>query len=119
MKMASDRMVADSLSDEQIEQLIQEAETRARGKAGIVTVPEPETELTLQEETPGLAQRNAIPKLQHGLERHSYIREQHGVARVRPELLATKEQQSLADQLRTVKVKKSKEKVRYVCDICS
>ena len=116
--MTSGLMETQALSNEQIEQLIQEAETRARAKASIVIAPEPEDELTLSEETPELAERKAIPKLKHGLERQSYIREQHGVAQVRPELLATKEQQTLADRLRTVQVKKSKEKVRYKRVLC-
>lgn len=111
--MTSGLMETEALSDEQIEQLIQEAETRARAKAGVLTAPEPEDKLTLPEETPGLAQRKAIPKLKHGLERQSYIREQHGVAQVKPDLLATREQQTLADRLRTVQVQKSKEKVCY------
>ncbi len=102
-----------SLSDEQIEQLIQGAESRAQAKAGVVTAPATEDELTLQEVTPELGKWKALPKLKHGLERQSYIQDQHGVAQVKPELLATKEQQTLADRLRTLQVKTPRQKVCY------
>jgi hypothetical protein len=104
--MASDVTETGILSDEQIEQLIQEAEERARTKAaGAVARPDSEDLLTLQDGTPDFAKRKPIPKLKHGLERQSYIQENQGVAQVKRELLATKEQQTLADQPRKVEVK--------------
>ena len=98
------------LSDDQIEQLIQEAEARAHARAGAIAAPAPDHELTLQIDTSEFAQRKAIPRLEHGLERQSYIQEQQGVAQVKPELLATKEQHTLAEQLRTVEAQKKKKK---------
>ena len=110
--MASDLMETDVLSDQQIEWLIQEAEARARAKAGTISAPVEENVLTLSEDTPEIARRKPIPKLKHGLERQSYIQEQHGVAKVKPELLATKEQQTLAEKLKTVETRrKSMKKV--------
>lgn len=109
--MASVLTETEVLSDQRIEELIQEAEARARAKAGVVTAPEPEDELTLQEETPDFARRKAIPKLKHGLEKESYIQEQHGVAQVKSQVLVTKQQQGLADRLRTLPIKKTKQKV--------
>lgn len=113
--MASDLMDPGVLSDEQIEQLIQEAEVRARAKQIGIAAPSAEDELTLQRELPGLSRRKPIPKLKHGIERSSYIQDDQGVARVRPEFLTTKEQQTLADQLRKVENKtRSKKEVRDI-----
>ena len=108
--MASDVLKASALSDEQIEQLIQEAEDRARARASAPTQPEAEDELTLQDETLDFSKRKPIPKLKHGLERQSYIQEKNGVAHIKPELLATKEQQTLADHLRKLEGKKQSKK---------
>ena len=110
--MSPDVIEAEALSDSQIEQLLQEAETRLKSNSGAVATADPDDELTfeLHEDKPELAKRKPIPKLQHGLEKSSYIRDQHGVAKVRPELLATKEQQTLADQLRSVPVQEGSKK---------
>jgi hypothetical protein len=113
--MSLDVMETETLSDEQIELLLQEAEGRLRAKAGAVVAPiQAENELTLRldEDQPEFAKRKPIPRLQHGLNDTSYIKNQDGVAEVVPELLASKEQQKLADRLRSVEVKnKSKKEV--------
>ena len=102
------------LSDDQIEQLIQEAEARAHARAGAIAAPAPDHELTLQIDTPEFAKRKAIPRLEHGIERQFYIQEQQGVAQVKPELLAMKEQHTLAEQLRTVEAQKKKKSKKQV-----
>jgi hypothetical protein len=114
--MASDILEARTLSDEQIEQLIQEAETRAIEKAKSLVVAENlvEDELSLRHSIPDTRKRKPIPRLQHGLESRSYIEEQNGVARVKHELLATKEQRSLAETLKKAETPhKSSKKVRH------
>lgn len=105
--MSLDVMETVALSDDQIERLLQEAETRLRANNGTVATIEPENELTLRldEDKPEFVKRKPIPRLQHGLNEKSYLKEQDGVAMVVPELLATKDQQTLADNLRSIDYK--------------
>ena len=111
-------METETLSDEQIELLLQEAEGRLRAKAVAVAAPdELDNELTLRldEDQPEFAKRKPVPRLQHGLHGSTYIKNRDGVAEVVPELLAPKEQQKLADQLRSVETKsKSKKEVCFI-----
>jgi len=106
-------MATESLNEEQIEQLLQEAETRSREKAGIITQvqnEEDEGNLTLSTES---VTRKPLPRLKHGLGRNSYIHEKHGVVHVNPDLVVGKQQKKLADTLRTVDIlEKSKKVVR-------
>lgn len=92
------------LSDEQIEQLLQEAEDRLQQKAGleIVKLSEVQTQ-----------QRPKIPSLQHGLDRATYITEHNGVAKADPNLLINKEQEKMAHELRPVK--KGTDSKKAVC----
>ncbi|RMZ91965.1 hypothetical protein DV736_g781, partial [Chaetothyriales sp. CBS 134916] len=105
----------DLLSDEQIEQLLQEAEVRLRAKASQAaaaakTATEPETleVIALVETDTAQAKLKAIiPRLQHGLnERPPYISEKNGVAQVNPTLLSgTSDTTKFADNLRPVECK--------------
>ena len=113
--MSLDVMETETLSDEQIDLLLQEAETRLKAKAGVLTTTQPQDEQTLRldEDKPEFAKRKPIPRLQHGLDEKPYIQDRKGVAEVEPEVLATRQQQKLADTLRSVQVKhKSKKEVR-------
>lgn len=92
--MAEDVMTADRLSDEQIEQLIQEAETRALVKHRPATAPIPDDELRLLDNVPELSKHKNLPKLKHGLERSSYIQHEQGVAQVKRDLLTSSEQKA-------------------------
>lgn len=112
--MASDVLEEETLSDEQIEALIQEAEGRARAKHSAVLLTESEDVLTLDEPTTEPSKRKPIPRLEPGIEVKNYIQERDGVARVRPELVADETQQRLADQLRLVSTKSSKKEVGIV-----
>lgn len=107
-------METETLSDEQIDLLLQEAETRLRSKAGVVaTQPDDELTLRLDDDKPEFAKRKPIPRLQHGLNEKPYIQEHRGVAEVDPAVLATEQQQKLADKLRSSQAKhKSKKEVR-------
>lgn len=107
-------METETLSDEQIDLLLQEAETRLRAKAGAVTTTQPDDELTLRldEDKPEFAKRKPIPRLKHGIDEKPYIRDHKGVAEVDSAVLATEQQQKLADKLRTTQVKpKAKKEV--------
>ena len=110
--MASDVLQAEILSYDQIELLIQEAETRLRAKNEVVPVDEPEAILTLRDDKPEATKLKRIPRLEHGIDTKRYIQDKYGVAIVDPELLANKQQQALADQLRRIEKKdKSKKEV--------
>ena len=98
------------LTDDQIEQLLQEAEARLRAKAGQLPPTESEDVIALQESEPAQSKRRAIPRLQHGLNSSSYISEKNGVAQVNPTLLTTPSQQKLADGLRSVETKQRNKK---------
>ena len=103
---------AEILSDEQIDQLLQEAETRLRAKAGQVAPTESDDVITLQDTHAVRTKRKAIPRLQPGSMAKSYIAEKDGVAHVNPGLLSTAAQQKLANGLRSVEKKqKSKKEV--------
>jgi hypothetical protein len=103
-------MEAEALSDEQIEQLLQEAEIRLRAREGQVVPVESEDLIALQETEASRTKRKAIPRLQHGLQTSSYISEKNGVAQVNPTLLATPAQRKIADNLRNVQVKQKNKK---------
>lgn len=95
---------SEALSNEQIEALLQEAETRLRLKAGLEVV-----------NTTDSGKHTMVPKLQHGLEQTPYIKEHDGVAKANSSLLVSKDQQKLADELRHVsKDLRSKKIVRYL-----
>merc|ERR1711939_843634 len=105
--MSLDVMESSTLSEDQIDQLLQEAEARLRSKTGtsVATHSQDELTLSLNEDKPEFAKRQPIPSLQHGLDKTSYIQDHGGVAQIRPELLASTDQQKLADQLRPVDIK--------------
>ena len=105
--MSVDVVQSRTLTDDQIEALLQEAENRLKNANTTAVVPVEENELTLalEDEKPAFEKRKPIPRLSHTLDTKRSIQEHNGVAHVAPELLVSKEQQKLADNLRTIKFK--------------
>jgi hypothetical protein len=112
-------MTTKVLSDEEIDRLLQEAEVRLREKAGQVTAPADDNEISIvtgEEKIPKAsklpsADAFSLPKLRHGLERASYIKEHNGVAQADPQALIGPTQKQLADGLRTVEQSTKSKKV--------
>lgn len=99
--------IGDIMSDEQIDELLQQAEARLREKAGLQI-----------QKIEGKEKRIAIPKLQHGMDKSSYISEKNGVARVDPNLLVKKDDNKMADGLRSIEAKgKSKAVVSFIISL--
>jgi ribosomal protein S13 len=90
-EMAADVRQVESLSDEQIEKLIQEAEARAVAKHDSLTTMEADSELSLHDDIPDISKRRAIPGLKHGLERSGYIQDAKGVAKVKRSLMVNED----------------------------
>lgn len=89
------------LSDERIEELLQEAEARLRAKAGL----EPKViddGLALESVGSAPAKRVRLPKLEHGADRSAYLKNQNGIARTNSSLMVPAEQRKMADGLREV-----------------
>lgn len=104
---------AQILSDERIEELLKEAETRLRQQAGL----EPNSSRFGQDvETlaPVSQKRIHLPKLQHSLERSSYLKNHDGVTKTDANLMVPKEQRKMADGLRVV-AKDSEDNKKVVC----
>jgi hypothetical protein len=99
------------LTEEQIDQLLQEAENRLRAKAGQPVREETDDVIALHESQPTATKRKTIPRLQHGLNA-SYIGDNKGVAQLTPGHLASS-QPRVAGQLRSVDAKQNKK--REVC----
>jgi hypothetical protein len=92
---------AEILTDAQIEELLQEAEDRLRQKAGLTSNVDTGT-LSLSSSSPLPASRIRLPKLDHNLDRSSYIKDHNGVAKTNPSLMVSTEQRKMADGLRTL-----------------
>jgi len=90
------------LSDEQIEELLLEAEARLRAKAGLPYKAVDEAELALESVTSVPAKRVRLPKLEHGVDRSSYLKDQDGIARTNSTMMVPAEQRKMADGLREV-----------------
>ena len=91
------------LSDQQIEELLQEAETRLRAKAGLDLKPQDSEEiLSLGSALPAPSKKIHFPKLEHNLDRSSYIKTHNGVAKAAPNLIVPATQREMADGLRAV-----------------
>ena len=112
--MADVETTDNGLSDEQIEELIQEAEQRLRRKRQPSVPVESEDILTFEENTSEKPTRVRIPRIEHGLDLKGYLQDQKGVIRVKPELLANKQQQNLADRLRCLEAEQKPTK-KEVC----
>ena len=91
------------LSDEQIEKLLQEAETRLRAKAGLASVPEQSDDLmAFEHEKPITHKEIRFPKLEQNLDRSSYIKNHNGVAKVNSQSTVPAEQRDMANGLHSV-----------------
>lgn len=89
------------LTDAQIEELLQEAEDRLRQKAGLPPNIDNET-LSLSAVVAPSATKIHLSKLEHNLDRSSYIKNHNGVAKTNPSLMVPTEQRKMADGLRSL-----------------
>lgn len=102
------------LNDEQIEQLLQQAEARLQQRA------EPAAEkdsnvLDLAPQAPAVTTQIRIPKLQHNAQSSAYIKDHGGVAKTVTAALVPREQQKMADNLREVLTGEQLKSKRVVC----
>jgi len=90
------------LSDDRIEDLLKEAETRLRAKAGLEPTPANEDVLALETTDAAPKKRIHFSKLEHNLDRSSYLKNHNGVVKASPDLMVPAEQRKMADGLRAV-----------------
>ncbi|KAK5081472.1 dTDP-fucopyranose mutase [Exophiala xenobiotica] len=90
------------LSDDRIEELLKEAETRLRAKAGLEPTLANEDVLALETTDPAPKKRIHFSKLKHNLDRSSYLKNHNGIVKVSPDLMVPAEQRKMADGLRAV-----------------
>ncbi|EHY57471.1 dTDP-fucopyranose mutase [Exophiala dermatitidis] len=103
--------MSEILTDEQIDQLLVEAEARLREKAGLSSTSAGADEISLNTTGVKTKQRKPLPKLQHGLAQQTYIKDNHGVAEAKPQATIPKDQRKLADGLRSVEVAEKAKKI--------
>ena len=107
--MQPDNGQPEILTDAQIEELIKEAEDRLRRKAGLEPNVDNET-LSLNSAAPLSASRVRLSKLEHNLDRSSYIKNHNGVAKTNPSLMVPTEQRKMADGLRSLSTQQASSK---------
>ena len=91
----------EDLSDEQVQQLLQEAEDRLRAQSGVME--------------PSAALLRSLPKLDHGMKTSSYIKEKDGIAQVDAARLVDDEQRKLANAPHTAEpLSRSKKTVSII-----
>lgn len=101
-----------TLSDEEIEKLLNEAENRLRVKAGLETTEQDDNVLALDADVaPSSVQRVHLPKLEHNLEKSSYLKHQNGIARTNSSLTIPTEQLKMAEGLRSIVSEQTSKKV--------
>lgn len=102
------------LSDERIEELLKEAEARVRQKAGLK--PQTDDVLALDKDKPAATSSKTVhlPKLEHNLERSSYLKNHNGIAKTNPSLMVPAEQRKMAEGLRAV-TRENGESKKVVC----
>ncbi|EXJ80286.1 hypothetical protein A1O1_08428 [Capronia coronata CBS 617.96] len=103
--------MSEILTDEQIDQLLVEAEARLREKAGLSLTASGADEISLVTAEVKAKQRKPLPKLRHGLGQQTYIKDSQGVALTKPQATIPKEQRKLADGLRAVEVAEKTKKI--------
>lgn len=120
------------MTDEQIDQLLVEAEARLREKAALLSTPARANEIRLDNTEAKARQRkpyvdqilltasltdkiSSLPKLRHGLGQQTYIKDSQGVAQTKPQAAIPQDQRKLADGLRTVEVAQKAKKI--VCSV--
>jgi hypothetical protein len=116
------------LTDEQIEQLLQEAENQFKKASTIDNqkIPTPEDDGSLMLEKPGKRKpcvllspfhfrhlhSERLPKLSHGLKIASYLEEKNGIARADEKRMLSDEQRKLSNTLRAAEVNQVLEETR-------
>ena len=83
----------EELSDDQIQQLLEEAEARLKRPSAIH-----------QRLTASVQPGRSLPRLQTVMPHATYIREKDGIATVDPKFLISKEQEKLSETLPTVEI---------------
>lgn len=109
---------SDILSDARIEELLQEAESRLRAKVQL----EPESTLdkiALKDTSSpsDSAKRIRLQKLQHGVDRSLYLKNENGITRMNTTLMVPDEQRKMADGLR--ETARGEEHKKIVCHTLS
>ncbi|KIX10377.1 uncharacterized protein Z518_01459 [Rhinocladiella mackenziei CBS 650.93] len=97
------------LTDEQIDQLLDEAEARLREKASLAPTDAIIDEISLR--TGETKTRQPLPKLRHGLNRRTYIQDNQGVAETNPPATITDQHQKMGDGLRSVGLSEKSKKI--------
>ena len=106
------------LSDDEIEKLLNEAESRLRMKAGLEPAQDDDNMLSLDTDTvQSSVQRVRLPKLEHNLEKSSYLKHENGVTRTDSSLTIPTEQRKMAEGLRLIAGDQNSKKV--VCQLVS
>ncbi|EXJ62825.1 hypothetical protein A1O7_03265 [Cladophialophora yegresii CBS 114405] len=95
------------LTDEQIDELLSQAEARLREKAAGAD----EGEILLVADNTAPKSRKPLPKLRHGLARSTYIKDNHGVAETDPKATIVQPQASQAGGLRPIELPQKAKKV--------
>lgn len=101
-----------TLSEEEIEDLLNQAETRLLVKAGLASTEDDENLLSLSgDAAQSSVQRVRLPKLEHNLENSSYLQTQNGVTRTDSSLTIPAEQRKMANGLRPILIEEKNKKV--------
>lgn len=104
------------LSDDELEKLLNEAESRLRMKAGLEPAQDDDNMLSLDTDTvQSSVQRVRLPKLEHNLEKLSYLKHENGVTRTDSSLTIPTEQRRMAEGLRLIACDQNSKKV--VCQL--
>ena len=101
--VSSQLAASETLSDEQIEHLLQEAEARLRAKAGLaVQRTESDDIMQFEDAVTKQAKQIRFPKLDHQLAGSVYIRNENGIAKTSAQLTVPAEQSKMAEELRSL-----------------
>ncbi|EXJ86499.1 hypothetical protein A1O3_03450 [Capronia epimyces CBS 606.96] len=103
--------MSEILTDEQIDQLLAEAEARLREQAVLLSTPSGADEISLDTTEAKAKERKPLPKLRHGLGQQTYIKDNQGVALTKPQATIPRDQRKLADGLRPVEVAEKSKKI--------
>ncbi|KAH0846552.1 rRNA-processing protein fcf2 [Fonsecaea pedrosoi] len=95
------------LTDEQIDDLLSQAEVRLRGKSHSAN----EDEISLEIVKPTTTSRKIVPKLHSNLVRTKYINDKQGVAETNAKAVLEHQQSLLADGFKSVEVSHKSKKV--------
>ncbi|RVX69526.1 hypothetical protein B0A52_06590 [Exophiala mesophila] len=104
-------MATDVLTDVEIDQLLSQAESRLREKAGQLSTVTTEDEISLESNVAKSKARKPFPKLRHGLGGAGYLKDDNGVAQIDPKALTASAQQDTSTSLPHVGFPQKSEKI--------